>query len=185
MADENVVKVTTGPTFTQDGVLVPPNTPIQVSSDIAQAEADNAKENKVASALRDFDQREFANQVPVAVAAIGPTGPNPTQPQALPPGAYQTPGGYADATGVPLVAETTNTPAAPAGEPVVEEGGPATAKTQEPDALDQSVEKLTAHLETVNDPAEIDRLIAAEKGGKSRAGALSALDDRKKALALS
>ena len=52
----------------------------------------------------------------------------------------------------------------------------------EPGPLDQSVEKLTAYLEGVDDAAEIDRLIEAEKGGKSRAGALAALEARKEAL---
>lgn len=57
------------------------------------------------------------------------------------------------------------------------------ASAAEPGPLDLSIEKLTDHLETVNDPAEIDRLIAAETGGKSRQGALAALEARKEALA--
>lgn len=55
--------------------------------------------------------------------------------------------------------------------------------SQEPGPLDGSIEALTTHLETVSDAAEVDRLIAAEKGGKSRVGALAALDARKAALA--
>lgn len=46
-----------------------------------------------------------------------------------------------------------------------------------------TVDSVTAHAETVNDPAELDRLIAAEKAGKGRTGAISALEARKAALA--
>ncbi len=48
-----------------------------------------------------------------------------------------------------------------------------------------TVDSLSAHAETVTDPAELDALIAAEQGGKNRAGALSALQARKTALAAS
>lgn len=58
------------------------------------------------------------------------------------------------------------------------EGGDAA----EPGPLDQSVEDLTKHLEGVDDPAEIQRLIEAETGGKSRKGALAALEARKAEL---
>lgn len=53
----------------------------------------------------------------------------------------------------------------------------------EPGPLDGSIASLTTHLEGVTDAAEIDRLIAAEKGGKSRTGALEALNARKSAIA--
>jgi hypothetical protein len=59
-----------------------------------------------------------------------------------------------------------------------ESGAPAV----EPGPLDKSVPDLTAHLETVTDEAEIDKLIDAEKAGKSRVGALAALDARKAVL---
>jgi len=52
----------------------------------------------------------------------------------------------------------------------------------EPGPLDQSVEKLTAYLDGVDDVEEIDRLIEAERGGKSRVGALDALEARRSAL---
>lgn len=53
---------------------------------------------------------------------------------------------------------------------------------EEPGPLDQSVDKLTAYLETVTDPDQIEQLIAAEKAGKSRSGAISALEARRDAL---
>lgn len=52
----------------------------------------------------------------------------------------------------------------------------------DPGPLDQSIPDLTAYLETVGDVGAVDALIAAEKGGKSRSGALEALEARKAAL---
>lgn len=181
MADDKKVMVTTGPTFTPEGVLVPPNTPILVSKQLADDDAKNDTQG-LAEVPKNW-------QPPVAVemAAIGPTGPNPTQPQVLPPGAFQMLGGYAGPDGASIVAETTKPDAQPAainGGLEVEEGGPATGGDGK-DALDGSVTELKTYLEGVNDPAEIDRLTKAEKAGKSRTGALTALDERKQALALS
>lgn len=53
---------------------------------------------------------------------------------------------------------------------------------EEPGPLDQSVEKLTAHLETVTDADDVERLLNAEKAGKSRQGAIAALEARRDAL---
>lgn len=50
------------------------------------------------------------------------------------------------------------------------------------DPLDGNLDSLAAHLATVDDPAEVERLIAAETGGKTRSGALKLLNDRKDAL---
>jgi hypothetical protein len=55
-------------------------------------------------------------------------------------------------------------------------------KVSEPGPLDQSVEKLTAWLEGVTDADEVEKLIAAETAGKSRAGAITALEARRDAL---
>lgn len=52
------------------------------------------------------------------------------------------------------------------------------APVAEPGALDQSVPDLEAHLQTVDDPAELQRLRDAETAGKSRKGALDAIDAR-------
>lgn len=59
---------------------------------------------------------------------------------------------------------------------------PAPAPQQDPGPLDKSIPDLTAYLETVSDVGTIDALIAAEKGGKSRSGAIDALEARKVAL---
>lgn len=56
------------------------------------------------------------------------------------------------------------------------------APADEPGPLDGSVDDLAAHLETVTDPDEVQSLIDAETGGKSRKGALAALEARRDAL---
>lgn len=58
----------------------------------------------------------------------------------------------------------------------------ATGAQPDPGPLDKSIPDLTAYLETVSDVGTIDALIAAEKGGKSRSGAIDALEARKTAL---
>lgn len=57
-----------------------------------------------------------------------------------------------------------------------------TAPQPDPGPLDQSIPDLTAYLETVSDLGTLDALIEAEKAGKSRSGALEALEARKAAL---
>ena len=55
-------------------------------------------------------------------------------------------------------------------------------KAGEPGPLDGSVPELTAYLEGVTDPDEVQKLIDAETGGKSRKGAIEALEARRDAL---
>lgn len=57
------------------------------------------------------------------------------------------------------------------------EGGAA-----EPGPLDAGVEALTAHIAGIDDVDEIQALIAAETAGKSRKGALAALEARRDEL---
>lgn len=52
----------------------------------------------------------------------------------------------------------------------------------EPGPLDQSVERLTAYLADVTDADQVQKLIDAETAGKSRAGAIAALEARRDAL---
>lgn len=52
-------------------------------------------------------------------------------------------------------------------------------ESAEPGPLDGSVEELTAHLASVTDADEVQKLIDAETAGKSRKGALSALEARR------
>jgi len=59
------------------------------------------------------------------------------------------------------------------------EGG---ASAAEPGPLDMSVDDLTAHLAAVEDPDEVQKLIDAETAGKSRKGALAALEARRDEL---
>lgn len=55
-------------------------------------------------------------------------------------------------------------------------------ETAEPGPLDGSVDDLSAHLATVDDPDAIQALIDAETAGKSRKGALAALEARRDEL---
>lgn len=57
-------------------------------------------------------------------------------------------------------------------------GGEGGGEPIEPGPLDQSIEKLSAHLDGVDDRDELTRLRAAETAGKSRTGALDAIDAR-------
>jgi hypothetical protein len=59
------------------------------------------------------------------------------------------------------------------------EGGTPAA---EPGPLDQSVADLTAYLEGITDADDVQKLIDAETAGKSRKGALEALEARRDAL---
>jgi hypothetical protein len=62
------------------------------------------------------------------------------------------------------------------------EGALGEAPAAPKDPLDGSVADLIAYLEGVDDIAEVRALIAAEQGGKTRVGALAALQARKAAL---
>lgn len=53
---------------------------------------------------------------------------------------------------------------------------------EEPGPLDQSVDKLTEYLATVDSVETLDALAAAETAGKSRKGALDAIAERRQAI---
>lgn len=61
------------------------------------------------------------------------------------------------------------------------EAGASKAPT-EPGPLDGSVEDLNTHLATMDDADEVQKLIDAETAGKSRKGALAALEARRDEL---
>lgn len=98
------------PTFI-NGVLTPPNTPVTVDDDAIDLDDTKTDDNgNTLKGKRDIGLHPMTSAhdrvlAPVAIAAIGPTGPNPTAPQQLPPGAMQTLDGYTTAQGAPLVAE--------------------------------------------------------------------------------
>lgn len=149
---------------------------------------------------------------PVQVAPIMPHAPNPTRAQAIPghaPGAVAfaedreyVPGDgvesneSAEARVTRLEQELATARAAAAAvaadtakgdgpvAPTRRSSAPATGSTGsgEPSPLDGSIPDLEKHLATVNDPAEVARLREAEVGGKSRSGALAAIDARAEEL---
>lgn len=65
------------------------------------------------------------------------------------------------------------------GEFEIKEAG---AETVEPGPLDGSVDDLTKHIAGVDDPDEVQKLIDAETAGKSRKGAIAALEARRDEL---
>jgi len=65
----------------------------------------------------------------------------------------------------------------------IDAGADHRTEVNEPGVLDQSIPDLTAHLETVTDAETLDALLSAEIAGKSRAGAIAAIEARRDALA--
>ena len=94
---EIVRKVTTDLTFGQGGVLIPPGSVIDI--DVTKGTFTDENTPNLA------DPGSAVVNVPVAVAPIAPTGPNPTMPQQVPPGSFQTTAGYVVPGGALLVAE--------------------------------------------------------------------------------
>lgn len=62
------------------------------------------------------------------------------------------------------------------------EFGGKSASSDEPGPLDLSIPKLTEYLAGVDDADEVQKLIDAETAGKSRDGALAALEARRDEL---
>lgn len=142
----------------------------------------------------------LAGAAPIAVAPIAPHQPNPTSPQALPgqaAGGLMLAGrdlpyvaaGSADESAASrverlrseLAAAEAEAAAAPADalvpEPPVRRSGDA-GRPPEPGPLDGSIPDLETHLGTINDLAEVQALREGEVAGKSRTGALAAIDAR-------
>jgi len=113
------------PTFI-NGALVPPNTPVLVDDEAVDLDDSVTDDNgkAVKGKTRDIGLRErdsgYTPPVAAPMAAIGPTGPNPTAPQQVPPDTLQTGAGYAAIDGTPLVAEGSEAAIQ------VEEGGEST-----------------------------------------------------------
>lgn len=144
---------------------------------------------------------------PVSVAPIAPASPGSIHPQAIPAqpaGGIQLAGNdlpyiAAGADGEPLgdrvarlraeLAAAEAAQSAGAGlagialqpEPPLRreaDAGGAGAGAPAPGPLDGSIPDLEAHLATVTDVAEVQRLREAEQAGKGRVGALNAIDAR-------
>lgn len=124
---------------------------------------------------------------PMPIAPIAPHASNPEAPQMLPSGARITgTGGHTlpgTGTGAVSVAPMAPEKAAtlPEPEPLPErslEANAADAEAGEPTLLDESIPTLRQELAKIDDVAEVRRLREQEVGGKSRTGALEALDDR-------
>lgn len=122
----------------------------------------------------------------VQIAAIGPTGPNPTQPQQIPFDAIQGAGGTYQVPGKILTAERTlNADQRLAGLGLDDEGreqavterlaAAADNATSTGASADGTVAEVTTNLGGKTD-AELDALRTAEAAGGNRKGVLSAIE---------
>jgi hypothetical protein len=124
---------------------------------------------------------------PMPIAPVAPHAPGATEPQVLPAGArirgtggHIIPGSGTDAVSLrPMAPEAAAELSAqlpePEAQPSRSEGGEGTG---EPSLLDNSVPTLRQELAKIDDLGELRRLRDQEVGGKSRSGALEAIDDR-------
>lgn len=92
-----VQKLVTENSFDANGVFIP-------AGHVGSFEEDNINGNE--QHLADADA--LGAPARVEIAALGPTGPNPTTPQQIPPDAVQTAGGSYVTPGKTLVSEVTN-----------------------------------------------------------------------------
>jgi hypothetical protein len=173
---ELVQKLTTIDAFDARGVLVP-------AGHVGAFDPDKITDKD--THLHDIG--DMPPSVPVEIAAIAPTGPNPTQPQQLPADAVQGPGGTYVLPGKTLVGEVTN----PAGQRIDDAGlrdadaenevsarladiMDTPAPTAAP-AASGTVAEVTANLGGLTDQ-QLSDLAAAEKTGANRKGVLSAIE---------
>ncbi len=100
-----VKKLTTEPTFI-NGVLQPAGTLVDVDTDAGDYDF-----GKGGNTPNLTDAKNFQAPAYVEVAAIAPSGPNPTAPQQVAPGTMQTATGYTTPEGSRLVPEGGEVPA--------------------------------------------------------------------------
>lgn len=199
MAKELVQKLVSEASFDARGVLVP-------AGQIGMFDPDKLVNEAGKEAAHLHDVGDFVPAV-VEIAPIAPTGPNPTQPQQIPPGAVQGPGGEYMIPGKQLVGEVTH----PKEERIDDRGlrdadreDAVNAKLEEimgttvaTDTLtnastqtagetltDGTVDQVTADLGTKTDD-QLNAILTAEKAGKNRTGVVgpvqAELDSRKSA----
>lgn len=127
-----------------------------------------------------------ASVQPMPIAPVAPHAPGAEAPQVLPSGSRITgtgshilPGTGTDAVSLepmsPDKAATLPEPEAPARR---SGAGDEPAAAEEPGLLDSAIPHLRQELAKIDDLAEVRRLRDQEVAGKSRAGALEAIDDR-------
>lgn len=181
--EQNLVQLVTtagaGPELSFiNGALVPAGTLVTIDA----AKVDLTSESASGGNLAEVGDAPLLQ--PVAIAAIAPTGPNPTMPQQVPPGAFQTPSGYA-LGGAQFVAEGSDAAKeAAATEGEFEEEGTNGLGTFDPIAvIDGNVDTASARLEGLT-VEQLDAVAAAEnaKGDKARSGLISAIDAAKAKL---
>jgi hypothetical protein len=167
------------PTFTKQGRYV------DRGQLLDESELDDTESGNVLDAPSDINENAV-----VQISAIAPAGPNPQNPQQLPVGAHQTPGGYVQ-DGATLVGEVTK----PAKErieivgidpeddtqaKIVEALEEDAAKGNEPNGgTEGTVADVTARVGDL-DAAGLDELEARENDREvPRKGVLSAIEKRR------
>ena len=171
------------PTFTKQGRYV------ERGQLLDDTEVDDTESGNVIEAPSDINENAV-----VQISAIAPAGPNPQNPQQLPIGAHQTPGGYVQ-DGATLVGEVTK----PAKERIeivgsdpeddtqakiteaLEKAGPANPNLPN-DGTEGTVADVSARAASL-DAAGLDELEARENDReKPRKGVLDAIEARRTAL---
>lgn len=138
-----VQKITTNQTYI-DGRFVPKGFPVMV-------ETDDLSGNE-----RNFaDAKDIGGPDIVQMAAVAPTGPNPTMPQQVPPDAIQTIEGHV-VPGAILTGETTSTEQQKIAEQLLDDSGSSQAAVAEAVAASESKDKAAALLDDSGDPLDHD-----------------------------
>lgn len=186
-----VQKLVSAPSFDASGTLVP-------EGHIGVFDEDRLTNEAGKEAPHLHDVGDFTPAV-IEVSPIGPTGPNPTIPQQIPPGAVQAPDGTYRIPGKVLVGEVTNPADAriddrnlrdvehedKVNETLADIMGPESTGVAQPGAGEASadlaaasgtVAEVTADLGTKTD-AQLQDILAAENAKeKPRTGVVSAVE---------
>lgn len=190
--------IATMPTFTKGGKYVERGAVLTEDELVAKEEASDEEASAKHEPFEGFVEApsDLADKPVVQIAAIAPSGPNPTAPQQLPPGAVQTVDGYAF-NGATLVGEVTKADAdrkdvleADAGDQAKINEALAAAEAQAGADLNVSNEGTEGTVADVAarasamDAAELDQLAKAEADReKPRKGVLDAIEARRGVLA--
>lgn len=169
-----VQKVTTDLTFGQNGVLLPPGSIINI--DVTKGDFNDKNTPNLA------DVGDAVVNVPVAVAPIAPTGPNPTMPQQVPPGVFQTIGDVeeegpvrrqpSEATG-----DATTGPApVENGQNSGQTGGEGDVTFRPDDVIDGTVPEVAKRLEGLSREQLLAVKDAEQDREQPRVGVTSAID---------
>lgn len=144
--------IATMPTFTKTGKLVERGAVLSEDELVAKVDPADAEAEAAHNEYEGFVEAPSGVEAKavVQISSIAPTGPNPTAPQQLPPGAAQTVDGYA-INGAVLVGEVTKADADRAETLEAVEGGDQTLIT---DALAEAEAQAGADIDAIKKAAK-------------------------------